>query len=173
MLKYLQEGGRAVLLDNARLFPQLRATDEHPLLDRQTCFTTYRSAWDYGNLGTHIIDHPLTNDFPHDGYCDLQFYSLIEGAYPLVLENIPAKIEPIIRSFNTFSKPESRAYLFEARVGKGKLLVSSFVVPEGDPAAYHFYELMAKYVLGDQFNPTAKLDAEFLSNIQYPTRNIQ
>ncbi|MGC9344624.1 MAG: hypothetical protein ACP5E3_18100, partial [Bacteroidales bacterium] len=39
--------------------------------------------WDQGNLATLIQDHYLLGDFPHEGFCDLQFYHMVQYAKPM------------------------------------------------------------------------------------------
>jgi hypothetical protein len=59
-----------------------------------------------------------------------------------------------------------RAYLFEANVGPGKLLVSGFnfaqAIESRDPAAIFFFDRLVRYALGPDFAPKASLPEEAL-----------
>ena len=44
-------------------------------------YSSFRAGWDQGVLATAIQDEPgLLGDFPHEGFCDLPFYAMIQGA---------------------------------------------------------------------------------------------
>src|SRR5207247_1634759 len=51
-----------------------------------------------GNLGTVIYDHPSLGRFPHEGFCDLQFLSLLRSVGRADLDALPVRVKPIIRS---------------------------------------------------------------------------
>ncbi|MGC9341751.1 MAG: glycoside hydrolase family 2 TIM barrel-domain containing protein, partial [Bacteroidales bacterium] len=72
--------------------------------DVNTSFTNFRSGWDQGNLATMISDHDLLGDFPHEGFCDLHFYHMIQYAKPLKTKTIHSVFDDyestaIIRNF--------------------------------------------------------------------------
>jgi len=57
------------------------------------------------------------------------------------------------------------AYLFELRVGSGRLFVSGFNftgLNRGDPAACAMFESLLRYVTSDAFQPTASIEVEEL-----------
>lgn len=76
-----------------------------------------------------LYDHPALAHFPHRGYTDLQFYHLATD-YALDTEQLAARwpdvtsITPIIRRLDArlFTVTD---YLVEARLGAGKLLIST------------------------------------------------
>ena len=77
-------------------------------------------------------DHPSLRGFPHEGFGDLQFFNLIDGAVPLPLDKWRTGFEPIMGGIRTTSSFLSKVknlsrvgYLFETKVGGGRLLVTS------------------------------------------------
>ena len=62
--------------------------------------------------------------------------------------------------------------LFEAKVGDGKLLVSTLrlrpAIDQGRPEAAYLFERMLRYVAGDQFNPQTQLDENTLRVLSTP-----
>lgn len=92
-----------------------------------------------GGCGTVIEPHLCMNTFPHQGFCDLQFFDLMSGenlphecvpfhnTSPQVfdLSEWPADLEPIIRSIPNWKVGTPRAYMFESDVGKGRLFASA------------------------------------------------
>ena len=132
--------------------------------------TNYRlSSWDGGGpSGTEIErEHPALRAMPNEGWGDLQFFYLIQGSKTIFLDSLPAKIRPLVRCIDRPQRLSNRAYLFEAAVGRGKLLVSGVnfgrAIEIEDPAATHVLSRLVDYALGPEFVPTEKLPVEFLS----------
>ena len=98
---------------------------------------------------------------PSDGWCDLQFYPLIQGSKTILLNPLPAKIQPLVRCIDRPTRLADRAYLFEVAVGRGKLLVSGFnfarATDSRDPAGIFLVDHLVRYALGPEFNPVASL----------------
>jgi hypothetical protein len=99
---YLKDGGRVVLLEPEPAF----AVEK----------TNFRlSSWDGGGPSGTIFDprHPVLRDMPTDGWCDLQFYPLIQNSKTVLLTALPSKIEPLVRCIDRPTRLADRAYLFE------------------------------------------------------------
>ena len=119
-----------------------------------------------GALGTVVQDHPALAGFPNDGFCDLQFYNLVNGALPLPIDRWPAEIKPIIGGIRTTSEFLSKtknlsrvAYAVEGKVGSGKLLITTLRIRENFDEAYPATLALASsllhYATSAEFNPTA------------------
>src|SRR5207249_861699 len=83
---FLKAGGRVLLLDPEPAFAVER--------------TNFRlSAWDGGGPSGTILDrkHPALRAMPSEGWCDLQFYSLIQDSKTILLDSLPTKIQPLVR----------------------------------------------------------------------------
>jgi hypothetical protein len=82
------------------------------------------------------------------------------------LDSLPAPIRPIVRCIDRPTRLANRAYLFETRVGPGKLLVSGFnfaqALESGDPGATFLFDRLVHYALGTEFHPEALLPPEAL-----------
>jgi len=166
MVDYLESGGRVMVLGSGA-FPEF--------------WTEWKSiGWnssDNATSGTVIADHPALGGFPHDGWCDLQFYSLTEDATVLDLDAWPVRMDPIIRAIDSYKGCRNKAYLVEAAVGRGKLLVCTFnfgvqrgigrYMPAVENVAL-FNELLW-YALGDGFRPRAQVPAAWLHAIASPS----
>jgi hypothetical protein len=153
---YLNAGGRVILLEPGPAF--------------QTEYTRFRLAsWDGGGPSGTILDrsHPALRQTPSDGWCDLQFYSLIEGSRAVFLDPLPVKVEPLVRCIDRPTRLANRAYLFELSVGRGKLLVSSFrfekAITANDPGAIFLFDRLVRYALGPDFKPRASVSEEALT----------
>ncbi|MCI0537262.1 MAG: hypothetical protein L0Z50_18770 [Verrucomicrobiales bacterium] len=154
--RHLQDGGRVLLLDPEPAF----AVEK----------TNFRlSSWDGGGPSGTVLDarHPALRDMPSDGWCDLQFYPLIQNSKSVLLTSLPAKIEPLVRCIDRPTRLADRAYLFEVSVGRGQLLVSSFnfaqALKSNDPAGIFLLDRLIHYALGPDFTPSASLPEEALT----------
>jgi beta-galactosidase len=124
-------------------------------------------------MGTLIPDHAALRGFPHDGFCDLQFYNLQEGAYSYSLDDYPKEMVPVIGGIRTTtgflskSKNLSRvAYVFETKAGRGKLLVSTLRIrenfDEAYPEAISLFDRLLRYAIGPDFDPRIQVTKEQL-----------
>jgi hypothetical protein len=158
---YLREGGRVILLEPEPVF----AVEK----------TQFRlSSWDGGGPSGTILDtnHAALRSMPSDGWCDLQFYHLIQGSKTIALDALEAKIPPVVRCIDRPTRLADRAYLFEVTVGRGRLLVSGFnfaqSIGQKDPAGVFLLNELIRYASGPEFAPPATLAEEILKPRQAP-----
>jgi hypothetical protein len=141
--------------------------------------------WDRGhNNGAFIRPSSALAKFPNDGFLDLQFQNLVNDCDKIILDDFPVKIEPIMEGvdravrdrFDVYNFKLSElqpaytmrkfGYLFELKVGKGRLFVSGFNftgLNKGTPEVVGMFESIISYLTSDKFAPKAKIDAEALS----------
>jgi len=117
-----------------------------------------------GAFGTVVEKSHVMDGFPHEGFCDLQFYNLINGAYPMPVDHWPSEVDPIIGGIRTnagfLSKTKDLtrvAFVVEARVGTGKLLVSTLRIrehlDEDYPEAMSLFDSLMRYCASAAFDP--------------------
>ena len=158
VLDRLAAGGQVLMLSPGPVFP--------------TATTRYRpSGWDPGDPAGHVgtvfdPHHPALKSMPSEGWCDLQFYDLVQGGQVILLDQTRVTGEPIVRMIDMPQRLMRKALLFETNVGPGRLLVSGFnfsaAVPAGDPAAVYFLDELIRYALGDRFRPRESIPPEDL-----------
>jgi beta-galactosidase len=91
---------------------------------------TFKPSWWKGadegdnNCGTVVYDHTLTRGMAPGGWCDSGWYHLLQGASRYQLEGLPQRPGVIVRAVPHLHMVRDNAFLFEARVGPGSLLVS-------------------------------------------------
>lgn len=76
--------------------------------DMGTLYTSFRAGWDRGLLATVAEDSPLLDGFPHEGFCDLNFFRLIHEAPALSMEALRKAlpdVKPLVRGFLRVPKP--------------------------------------------------------------------
>jgi len=129
-----------------------------------------------GALGSRVQEHSSLAGFPHEGLFDLQFYNLMEGAWSFSLDDWPKEIVPIAGGIRTTSaflskkKNLSRVgYIFETKVGKGSLLVTTLAIREHLDEAYpevvFLFDRLLRYASGPEFQPSVEAGAEAIEKL--------
>lgn len=158
-IDYLESGGKILLLGAEKSLP--------------TVASSYRPYWWLGdtvkdsNAGTVVnTAHPVLAGMPKQDWCDLDYYKLLTGSHAVLLDDLPARVEPIIRCIDMPSTMRAKAYLFEVGVGNGKLLVAAMnfagALDAGDPAASYLLDRLVRYAMGPKFAPASALAQEYL-----------
>lgn len=111
-----------------------------------------------GNTATVIYDHPAMERFPHEGWCDLQFYPLMENSCSTVFEDdAPLAFDPIIETVSSYKLIFKQAALFEFSLGKGRLLVCTLNLDGSDPAQTALLSGLLTYMKSERFRPRHSL----------------
>ena len=123
---YLEQGGR-ILLTSALPFPS-----------EETAFRPTSAGRPNGAAGTVIHPHPALDGFPHDGWCDWQFRSMLDGG-SAIRYGVPsapaceAEFRPIVEIVSSFKNLDREAALAEYAVGQGRLLICGLRLDGGAP----------------------------------------
>jgi hypothetical protein len=124
-------------------------------------------------MGLAIDDHPALGDFPHGGACDWQWFHLVDGATALGMSALPVELRPIVAGIDNWNRGKRLGYLFEARVGKGRFLMTTLKLLDAyptHPEAMHLLDTLLGYITSDQFQPTTELSLAHLWSIpRHPT----
>lgn len=110
--------------------------------------------------------HPALAGFPTDFHSNWQWWELQKGARPFILT--PAReLRPIVQVIDDWFTNRKLGYVFEARLGKGRLLASSvdLIETKDRPVAAQLRASVLGYMDGDAFRPTFEIDSAFLSNL--------
>jgi hypothetical protein len=169
VIERLHDGGTVVLLPPADRVEGGVAFGFSPVF--------WNTAWTADQpphtLGVYLDPaHPLFSGFPTDGHTDWQWWDLI--GYPgaeagaMVIDHLPAEVDPIVRPIDTWFRSRRLASLFEARVGSGKLVVCSFDLTtdlDRRPAAKRMRASLMDYIASDAFEPDAQVGAEAIRGL--------
>jgi beta-galactosidase len=152
--EYVEEGGRVLLVAPEGItkpsFGKLGCAEGRYF---RTCPANYPTYED-GNTGTIVNRHPMLGDFPHEGFCDLQFYRMVGESAPVEFHAFePLKGEPVIRSFSTCFIWYQLSYLMEFALGKGGLIITSLNLDQKLPEARHLFSRILTYAGGSEFAP--------------------
>lgn len=134
-----------------------------PFPSMETHFMSSSSGRAGNHKGTVIHDHPLMNNFPHDGYFDLQFFDMIDsGVNPVTFENEDLPFDPIIELISPFKRVRKISVLFEYQVGKGKIIFCTLNLKNKDLGTEYFKNILEQYASSDKFNPRSSVDVKVL-----------
>jgi hypothetical protein len=117
--------------------------------------------------------HPALACFPTEFYSNWQWWDLLNDSQSMILDATPAGFRPIVQVIDNFGRNHKLGNLFEARVGKGRLLVCTINLPPmytgvGSPAARQLLYSIYAYACSDRFQPASELDVKTLDALFAP-----
>ena len=131
----------------------------------------WNTAWTLGQA-PHTLGilcnpaHPALSEFPTEYYSDYQWWDAMSHSGAIEVAKVDKDLQPIVRVIDDWFTNRPLALLFEAKVGKGKLLVSGIDfwqdMDKRTEARQLLYSLK-KYVCSDRFNPSSEVDVKDLS----------
>ena len=182
--KYLAEGGNLWIISDkswhwpeemgifglhiTKFIPAAQAPVVFPELDELcTKWLTIcsNSKSRYGNSGTIIYPHPALDNFPNEGFCDIQFWPMIYRAKSLQLDRFPKGTEPLIRTIDNFYRCQNKGYMVELGVGKGKVFVSTLNLTQSFPwsvATRYMFDQLLCYLTDSERYPSVNMTSEEL-----------
>lgn len=125
----------------------------------------WNTAWT-GNQKPHTLgilcdpDHPALKAFPTAYHSNWQWWDAMSHADAIQLDSFPPDLEPVVRIIDDWVTNRRLALILEAKVGKGKLLVSGADLVNGlehRPEARQLLYSLMNYMEGEQFNPETEL----------------
>lgn len=106
-------------------------------------------------------EHPALAHFPTEYHSNWQWWDAMSNSNAIVLDEFTPELKPIVRIIDDWFENRRTALLFEAKVGKGKLLVSGIDLHTNLDQRLEARQLLyslKKYMVGETFNPTVTLD---------------
>ncbi len=124
--------------------------------------------------------HPALAGFPTDFYSNWQWWELLGGSSttssskereisrPIMLNHLGSPVQPLVRAIDEWFSCRNLAYVFEARIGNGKLLVCSMdIVDKLDqrPVARQMRHSFLTYMASPAFAPKETLTTEAITGL--------
>ncbi len=169
----IDEKAKAVLKDGGKvlLMPPLNSIDS----DIPPGFTTifWNTQWTRQQpphtLGI-LCDpkHPALAQFPTEFHSNWQWWDLVTKSKFMILDEFPAELRPIVQVIDDWNTNRRLGIIFEAKVGKGKLLVSSIDLKNNlneRPVARQMLQSLLKYMDSSTFAPKHSINAELLKGL--------
>lgn len=168
-LAYLKNGGTVLLsLKKGSLSPQYGGTVK---IGFSSIF--WNTAWTSGQapntLGVLVNpNHPALAEFPTEYHSNWQWWDAMSHSSALNLSRLPIGLKPIVRVIDDWFTNQPLALVVEAKVGKGKLMLSSidfFQDMDNRPEAVQLLYSLKKYMAGAQFSPSVEIGDEQLKQL--------
>jgi len=130
----------------------------------------WNTAWTHGQ-GPHTLGilcnpkHPALANFPTEFYSNWEWWDAMSHSGAINLSTFPSGITPIVRVIDDWFTNRPLALLFEAKVGKGKILVSGIDLTTDlgkRPEALQLLYSLKKYMTSSKFNPAVEINTEIL-----------
>lgn len=112
--------------------------------------------------------HPLFRDFPTDYYSSLQWWELAHRADVMELTDFPKSFRPIVQPIDTWFINRRLAMLFEAKIGIGKIIVSSADIQNDLERRFVARQLrysILNYMNSNLFLPENEVTLEVIDNL--------
>lgn len=149
----LHNGGR-VLITNAHDFDSLPTT-----------FQPMSAGRTEGQFSDVLHPHSVWEEFPQEGYCDWQFFELLQNGNAVVFENKNIPFAPILEIVSSHKQVVRQAAMFEYRIGNGVLFVCGLNLNKSDPAARWLMRCMIHYLEKEDICPIYSISEEQLQNL--------
>jgi hypothetical protein len=143
--------------------------------DLPGCFTSiyWNCHWtDVGESSTMGIltdpSHPLFNSFPTEFHSNWQWWELLTGARPMIMDDMPAGLFPLVQPIDDYHRNRKLGLLFEGKSGKGKLLVCCMDIQSAlgeRPAARQFRNSLIRYMKSGEFDPETRITRDDLYSL--------
>ncbi len=113
-------------------------------------------------------EHPALSDFPTEYHSNWQWWDAMSHSNAIILDDFSPDLKPVVRIIDDWFNNHRTALIFEAKVGKGKLLVSGVDLhtnlDERLEAQQLLYSLK-KYMVNDKFDPEVTLQSNDLKDL--------
>jgi len=112
--------------------------------------------------------HPVFKDFVTESWGNMQWWELINRAQTMLLTDFPQGFQPIVQPIDTWFINRKLGMLFEASVGKGKLMMTSIDLEnelEERPVAEQLHTSIIKYMQSDKFRPENTVPMQTIRNL--------
>lgn len=112
--------------------------------------------------------HPVFKNFPTDSYTGLQWWEIIYKAQIMEMNSFPPDFQAIIQPIDTWFVNRKLGMLFEANIGKGKIMVCSADLKtdlDNRPVARQLYHSILKYMNSNLFVPESSLNLSLIEDL--------
>jgi hypothetical protein len=133
----------------------------------------WNTAWTSGQaphtLGVLVNpNHPALAEFPTEYHSNYQWWDAMSHSGAINLTTFPADLNPIVRVIDDWVTNRPLVLVFEAKVGKGKILISGIDLTsdlDKRPEAQQLLFSLKKYMTGVKFVPKVELTAEQIKKL--------
>lgn len=113
-------------------------------------------------------EHPAFAAFPTDYHSDLQWWELVNKAQVMQFTEFPLDFQPIVQSIDTWFLSRKIGMLFEARIGRGRLMMTTMDLRtdlEHRLVARQMLASLLQYMNSDAFQPRYSIAADVVAHL--------
>ncbi len=117
--------------------------------------------------------HPALANFPTESFNNWQWTELVRGTRAVNLDRLPKDLQPIVQPIDDWNRNYKLGLVFEAKVGRGRLLVASPDLETGLSeriAARQLRRSLLDYMASPRFDPKIPLTSEQIESLFFDTR---
>ncbi|MEZ5426828.1 MAG: discoidin domain-containing protein [Pyrinomonadaceae bacterium] len=117
--------------------------------------------------------HPALSEFPTESFSDWQWTEIVKNARAVNLDRLPQNLGPIVQPIDDWNRNYKLGLIFEARVGRGKLMVSGADLEndlENRIVARQLRKSILDYMGSERFDPQVSISPENFREILFDTR---
>ena len=160
----LRDGGRVVLL----VPPDRVRGDALGKVELGFSSIFWNTAWT-GRQAPHtlgvLVDpkSPALAAFPTEAHSNWQWWYLVSRAGAMILDGLPRELRPTVQVIDDWFTNRRLGLVFEARVGKGRLLVTSIDLErdlDANPVARQMRHSLLQYAASDRFAPALEVSPD-------------
>ncbi|MCX5768864.1 MAG: beta-galactosidase, partial [Candidatus Hydrogenedentes bacterium] len=115
--------------------------------------------------------HPAFAQFPNDGHTDWQWWDLLNKSCVMQLDGADPAFRPLVQVIDDWNTNRRLGAVYEARVGKGSLLVCTLDITSNldtRPAAAALRRSLLQYMNSPDFAPRSSLSLNWLAKALTP-----
>ena len=112
--------------------------------------------------------HPALADFPNDGHSDYQWWEITKGCAPILLDNFPATLRPIVWIIDDWFTNRRLGMIVEGKFSKGRIIIcGADLVNDLDKrhSARQLRHSLESYMTSGKFNPSEEVSVELLKDL--------
>jgi hypothetical protein len=133
----------------------------------------WNTVWTHGQA-PHTLgilcnpNHSALAEFPTEYHSDYQWWDAMSHSGAIEFSKLSADIQPIVRVIDDWVTNRPLALVFEAKVGKGKILISGIDLTSDlnkRPEAQQMLYSLRKYMTGEKFVPKSEIKLEQVQSL--------
>jgi hypothetical protein len=125
-------------------------------------------------LGMSIdAKHPALAAFPTENYNGWQWTEIVRGVRAVNLDRLPKDLQPIVQPIDDWNRNYKLGLVFEARLGRGRLMVVSADLEtdlDNRIGARQLRHSLMSYMASAKFDPKTSLSSEHIESLFFDTR---
>jgi len=113
-------------------------------------------------------EHPVFKEFPTEYHSNWQWWDPVTHSQAMILDGFPIELKPVIQLVDDWFENRRLALLFEAKCGKGKMMVSSINFTdslEKRPVVRQLLYSILNYMNSEVFNPSVEIETNIIKEL--------